>query len=43
MKEFAYHFIPAKTEGLIKAENKVLGIQDSSTKRKPIVIEIDED
>ena len=27
MKEFAYHFIPAKSEGLKKAENRILGIK----------------
>ena len=43
MKEFAYHFIPAKSEGLKKAENRVMGIRDNKKKLKQIVIEIDED
>ena len=42
MKEFAYHFIPAKSEGLKKAENRILGIKQKK-KQKPIVIQVDED
>ena len=37
IEEFAYHFVPAKTEGLIKAENKLLG-KDKPKKKAPIVL-----
>ena len=44
-KHIAYHFVPKKTEGLIKHEKALIGEKEEPKPRVnvPIVIEIDED
>lgn len=43
MQQFTYHYVPKKTEAMIKHENAVLGIKEEKKNTGPIVIEIDED
>jgi hypothetical protein len=43
MQQFTYHYVPKKTEAMIKLENAVLGIKEEKKNAGPLVIEIDED